>query len=209
MKRPGVSDFLALAFISVAAFQNCGEFAPSIPGGRSLSSASSGNSRLWSVTPTLVKNQSIEVRADLSTYPASTDFYWDHEFGDGSTYCDQTTSPDRSTVTFLCSAEGRLRVLFIAQAENGDEESESITLYVNGTGGPGPTPTPPPDAGGAPLYTQYCSGCHGALAVSTKRGRTLAQLNGSIGNAGISDMNTMTLRNLSTTDRQAIITALQ
>lgn len=209
MKHLALPIFVVLALISAVAFQNCGEFAPSAPGGRSFSSASSGSGRLWSVTPSVVRNQAIEVRADLSAYPDATDFFWDHEFGDGSTYCDQTTSPDRSTVTFLCSAEGRLRVLFIAQNENGDEESESITLYVNGTGGPGPSPTPPPDVSGVQLYTQYCSGCHGALATSTKRGRTLAQINGSIGNAGVPAMNTSTLRNITTAERQAIVTALQ
>ncbi|MDD4890461.1 MAG: hypothetical protein PHU85_11085 [Phycisphaerae bacterium] len=36
-----------------------------------------------------------------------------------------------------------------------------------------PTPTP---SAGAVLYGQYCSGCHGPLATSTKQGRTAAQI---------------------------------
>jgi mono/diheme cytochrome c family protein len=39
------------------------------------------------------------------------------------------------------------------------------------------TATPPPAAiDGAALYTQKCSGCHGSLATSSKRGRTAAQI---------------------------------
>ena len=66
------------------------------------------------------------------------------------------------------------------------------------TAGPGPTTTTAPTTtttttastttttlappNGAALYTQNCSGCHGALATSAKRGRTAAQTTDAIAN---------------------------
>jgi mono/diheme cytochrome c family protein len=47
-----------------------------------------------------------------------------------------------------------------------------------------PSPPPPPTTtDGATLYTQNCSSCHGALASSTKAGRTAAQISAAIANA--------------------------
>ncbi len=47
-------------------------------------------------------------------------------------------------------------------------------------------PQPPPASGnaqtGAALYAQYCSSCHDDLAVSTRRGRTAAQIQTAIAN---------------------------
>ena len=44
------------------------------------------------------------------------------------------------------------------------------------TGSPEPTPTPD----GAALYSTYCSGCHGALANSQRKGRTAEQIKGAL-----------------------------
>ena len=41
---------------------------------------------------------------------------------------------------------------------------------------------PPPTLNGAMLYTQNCASCHGALASSTKMGRTASQISAAIGN---------------------------
>lgn len=47
-------------------------------------------------------------------------------------------------------------------------------------------PQAPPVGGnaqtGATLYAQYCSGCHGDLAVSARRGRTATQIQTAIAN---------------------------
>jgi len=70
---------------------------------------------------------------------------------------------------------------------------------------PTPTPTPSPSLDGPTLYTANCAGCHGALATSSKRGTTLARLQGAItGNVG----NMGYLSTLSSAQLQAIVTAL-
>jgi hypothetical protein len=66
---------------------------------------------------------------------------------------------------------------------------------------------------GAALYTQYCSGCHGALASSTKRGASAALITSGI--ASVSSMNTLfdasngTLIKLTPDQITAISAALQ
>src|SRR5512143_3544839 len=68
--------------------------------------------------------------------------------------------------------------------------------------------TPTPGSGGAPdgagLYTSNCSGCHGPLATSSKRGATAALIE-----TGISSVGAMSfLSNLTLAQIQAIATAL-
>jgi mono/diheme cytochrome c family protein len=69
----------------------------------------------------------------------------------------------------------------------------------------GSTTAAPTPAGteGATLYTTYCSSCHGALAASSKAGRTAAQIQTAIGS--VSQMGSISL---TTTQIQAIATAL-
>jgi len=72
-------------------------------------------------------------------------------------------------------------------------------------GGGGGTPPPPAPTDGATLYTNNCSGCHGALASSSKTGRSAAQIQSAI------DANTGGMGGLSTltaTEVQAISDAL-
>jgi len=45
---------------------------------------------------------------------------------------------------------------------------------------PGASPAPPPVIDGAALYTTYCSGCHGDLASSAKRGVTAGDITNAI-----------------------------
>ncbi|MFL5262515.1 MAG: c-type cytochrome [Anaeromyxobacteraceae bacterium] len=74
--------------------------------------------------------------------------------------------------------------------------------------GPGtvpPPPPPPPAADGAALYTQSCAGCHGALATSSKRGATAAQIQAAIAanRGGMGSLSGLTAAQL-----QAIASAL-
>lgn len=71
-------------------------------------------------------------------------------------------------------------------------------------GGPIATPTPI-DSTGAQLYSSNCASCHGTLAASTKKGRTLDQLNNAINT--VSSMSG--LAGLSQTERESIIDALK
>jgi uncharacterized protein (TIGR03382 family) len=68
-----------------------------------------------------------------------------------------------------------------------------------------PPPPPTTTTDGAALYTANCAGCHGALASSTKKGRTAAQIQAAI-NANTGGMGS--LSSLTSTQVQAIATAL-
>ena len=70
--------------------------------------------------------------------------------------------------------------------ERGSAASQTLSLHLRllwPDGVPLPTapttPTPAPTLNGANLYTQHCASCHGALATSTKRGRTTQQITNS------------------------------
>ncbi len=81
---------------------------------------------------------------------------------------------------------------------------EDIADYLSGEGGGGGTPAPAP-TDGATLYGNNCSGCHGALASSSKLNRTAAQIQSAI------DTNTGGMGGLSSltpTNVQAIADAL-
>jgi mono/diheme cytochrome c family protein len=68
----------------------------------------------------------------------------------------------------------------------------------------GTTSTTPPATDGATLYASYCSGCHGALASSTKGGRTAAQIQAAIGSQSAMS----SLSSLTATQVQAVADAL-
>ena len=75
---------------------------------------------------------------------------------------------------------------------------------------PNPTSTPTPSGTGAPdgaaLYASNCAGCHGPLATSTKRGRSVSQIKSAIASpsTGMGYLGTLTDAQI-----QAIATALQ
>jgi mono/diheme cytochrome c family protein len=72
---------------------------------------------------------------------------------------------------------------------------------------PTPTPTPTPVPGtidGAALYNSNCSGCHGALASSSKKGRSASQIQSAIN--GVGSMSG--LKSLTSAQVAAIATAL-
>jgi mono/diheme cytochrome c family protein len=79
----------------------------------------------------------------------------------------------------------------------------SGTLHPENIPG-GTTTTPPPSTDGAALYTQYCAGCHGALASSSKKGATATQIQNAINSVGAMS----SLKSLTSAQVQAIATAL-
>ncbi len=81
---------------------------------------------------------------------------------------------------------------------------EDIADYLSGEGGGGGTPAPAP-TDGVTLYGNNCSGCHSALASSTKLNRTAAQIQGAI-DANTGGMGGLT--SLTPTNVQAIADAL-
>ncbi len=67
------------------------------------------------------------------------------------------------------------------------------------------TPPPPTTTDGPTLYGQYCASCHGALASSTKAGRTATQISAAIANPSYP---MGSLSSLTSAQVQAIATAL-
>lgn len=152
----------------------------------------------------LTKESPIRVYNEISDYPAGTQILWDHQFGNGLTYCEQTTSLNRTSTVFVCPSTGTLKVFLVVITPLGEEQVTSIELQISDQI-TAPTPTPPPQISGSGLYNQYCSGCHGPLASSTKRGTSISALNNAI-----SSVSTMRgLSSLTSAERQAIVDALR
>jgi hypothetical protein len=209
MKVTSVFSMFLMAAVTVLLFQNCGSFKAQDGPQSIVSFSSSGEKIALDVSLGLPqKGQAFRILGNTSAYPAGTQFLWDHEFGNGSSYCEQTTSFDKSSTTFLCPEAGPLKVFLYIASPDGSQDMAALELFVgDGSGQPNPTPAPTPTPmaeTGVSLYNQYCSGCHGPVATSTKRNRTLTQLNNAI--TGVA-----TMRNLSTLtnqQRQLIIDAL-
>lgn len=88
--------------------------------------------------------------------------------------------------------------------------SAPVSSFTAGTfnrmGMPAASQVPnPPAVDGAALYTANCAGCHGTLAASSKKGATVARIQGAINN-GIGGMGS--LSTLTATEVQAISNAL-
>lgn len=157
------------------------------------------------------KNSPLRVYGDISGYPEGTQFFWDHQFEDGSIYCEQTTELNKGAAVFACPVEGTLVVVLYVILQSGEETAGTLEVYIGGDGNSGPVqpeePPPVADPGpqGGALYQQFCGGCHGPLDRSNKRNRTLNQLNQAISN----EPQMRFLNVLTTEQRSAIVKALQ
>lgn len=80
---------------------------------------------------------------------------------------------------------------------------QGLVTALNGTN---VTPTTPAVLDGAALYAANCSGCHGVLANSSKKGLTFARFTGAVTNNTVTGMGY--LSSLTLSEVQAIITAL-
>jgi mono/diheme cytochrome c family protein len=106
-----------------------------------------------------------------------------------TSYCDPTQSPNWLTVqdwstsntcSFVPVADG-LYTLVVLTAEDTNDSCTGIAGMSYAVG----EMTPPAASDGATLYGQNCASCHGSLGSSTKRGATVARLQGAIsGNIG-------------------------
>jgi hypothetical protein len=209
MKVTSVFSMFLMAAITVVLFQNCGSFKAHDESSVGLIMSAGVKIALDPSLGLPQKGQAFRVLANTSAYPSGTQFLWDHEFGDGSTYCEQTTSFDKSFTTFLCPDSGSVKVYLFISTPDGSQDLATLDLFVGDSSGEGPNPTPTPTPmptveTGASLYNQHCSGCHGPLATSTKRNRSLTQLNNAI--TGVATMRN--LSTLTTQQRQLIIDAL-
>jgi hypothetical protein len=103
------------------------------------------------------------------------------------------------TLTVTNKATGG--VIFSAPLNN---LASGVLHPENIPGATGGTTPPPPSLDGAALYTQYCAGCHGPLASSSKAGRTATQIQAAINSVG----SMSSLKTLTSAQVQAIAAAL-
>lgn len=210
MNAPIKIAIFVTALASTMLFQNCGQFASDNEA--SLSSFAEASGGIVLLTSPRA-GYAIEARAKTSYFPSGSQLLWDHEFGDGTSYCEQTTSSDRASTVFLCPTEGILKIMVIAVDASGNEMSDVLTTVVAADDGTIPTTPTPAESSGAQLYTSYCLGCHrgsesnGKITGSQKQNVTLARLNSAIGNASFT-MDTSALRGLTPAERQKIVDAL-
>ena len=215
-----------LLMVPVIMFQNCAGYDPATSSAMLSNksavaiSSTDGTLRVVQDPSSLLPGAPFTVIADLSKFPSDDQFLWDHDFGDGLTYCALTTSLDKTTTSFSCPGSGQVSVNLTAYASDGS--TQTVSLAVNLGNGPSvtipgatptpvvstPTPTPTPVglSSDAMLYNTTCSGCHGTLPnLTDKKGTTLAQLNNAIANVGAMAFLATTL---SATDKNNIISAL-
>jgi hypothetical protein len=196
--------------VCLVSIQNCAQsgFESVHSGANSSSSFSTGDDLLK------VENISfsdgtmpmVQVFADLDKLGNVKSAMWDNIFENDLTFCQQTTSVDKRRTGFLCPGTGVLTVYLLVTLSDGSQRTLSRKISVDeGTVTPGPGATQGP-LDGATLYTQNCSGCHGALAGSTKRGISLSMLNSALNSIGQMSF----LRSqLSDAEKQAIVDALR
>jgi|GEM_PF-5185291 len=186
----------------IVTMQNCGKGNFASP--KSVSSL--GTSSDLSVLRSGSSDQAItvDVRASAALLRNAKSVLWDHVFGEDLTYCEQTTTADKSVTTFLCPGEGWLTVSLFIEYLDGTQVTKQAQIYLSPTGAS--QGGHEDEMTGAQLYTLYCSGCHGALNVSTKRGVTLERLN-----SALNSQSAMTgLKNQLTDEtKSAIVQALQ
>ena len=212
---------------SVFLFQNCGGFDVSHPPSsaqtvftvKTNDATSASVLTLVNDPTTLVGGSPFTVTADLSSFASDTQFMWDHDFSYGLTYCELTTSMDKTTTSFACPGSGIATVDFTAYNSDGTTQpfTMSVTIGTATTtivatptpssgGTPTPTPTPVVLSADAMLYNTTCSGCHGTLPnLTDKKGISLTDLQTALATQPkMAFLNPMSL-----TEENAIISALK
>ena len=200
-----------LVLVGLVLFQNCSAK-------HELSSELTQQS-LSSTTSLILEDrvqQNLPFRVTLSAENISSgmQFYWSGIYLSGPP-CTHTLTMGGAIATFTCSQLGDVAIRLVATAADGTMNVYDMPVVVgDGVTGTPPTPTPgptplptpgPQPINGAPLYSTNCSGCHGALASSSKRGVTRARLDQGIANVGAM----AGLTGLTSAQRDAIVTALQ
>ena len=154
----------------------------------------------------------VTAAGDPSTY-----YLWETQFGgskapDGAALYSQYCAGCHGSLTISAKAGASLsRITYSISSVNAMSGLKTLTAdqvkaiaAVLGQ----QTPPPPPPAltmtDGPTLYANYCAGCHGALASSTKSGRTAAQITSA--NNSVSAMSG--LKSLTSAQISAIATAL-
>lgn len=138
--------------------------------------------------------------------PKNSRLIWDTQIGSGLDYCAQTSPVDKSYVMIVCPKTGQLKVTLTAILPDDSEQAYELLLTVGQPGAsptPGPSPTPS-QLDGKALFNQYCAGCHGSAATTSKKNMSLTNLNNAITN-NVGGMGTSTLKALTSAQKEAMV----
>jgi hypothetical protein len=141
-------------------------------------------------TPTTVPIVNVETKVLIGGVASSANIYIDNVLKGTSSDLFYTTTP--GTHTLKVTKTGYVdSVSTISVASTGTTVCYSVNLIAvpptaipTPTPTASPTPTPTPVLTGAQIYANTCQSCHGALATSSKRGRTAAQITTSMTSVG-------------------------
>lgn len=191
-----------LAFLMILTMQNCGN--GSFHSGTQLRSLATEGLAVLRVSNPSGSSVLVDVKANDQLFVGSTSILWDHTFNEDLVYCEQTTTANKTVTTFLCPGEGVLTVFLYVEYSNGAQITKKVRFNLSPTGN---SPLGPiSELTGAELYTLYCSGCHGAINSTPKRGLTLPRLNSALSSVPLmSSLNNI----LTTDDKSAIVKALK
>ena len=103
------------------------------------------------------------------------DAMWDHELGDGSSYCVQDTASDLRSSQLKCSNSGSLTIDLWVLYASGKQDVFQVTVEILDSGSIVPNPLD-----GAARYAQHCASCHFALESSDQKGATQQAIKSSI-----------------------------
>jgi hypothetical protein len=213
MKAKIFATVVALT-LTLLSYQNCGGGFQNFEG----QTGSTGVLKVDGLSNVVARGSTFRVMFNTSLVPAGSEVLWDQHFGDGSTYCLQTTSPNKAVTDFYCPELGTQQVIVEVIHPDGTRESHVTEVIVgeatrgpvgNGPGGDDPSgPGEPMLTQGQQLYQTNCATCHGNVApqnVSAKKGRSAAQIQTAINTRPIMQ----NLNFLSAQEVQMIAEALQ
>ena len=143
------------------------------------------NSKIYSLQPleNINPNKLLSFAVNPSDYPSNTKSEWSYKFYDGdSANCELQSGITGWTFRLRCQSPGILMLDLKAYLPNGKLSRQLAPVEITAAWNTPPDPQTPPPPDGAALYTARCTGCHGPLATSAKKGRTATQITNAIKN---------------------------
>ncbi len=177
---------------------------------RSFSAVDLETKAIWSFNKLAVNTKDVILYVNPTLFGPEASYGWFYELNGAPMGCSSEQYSDfPNSVQLNCSSPGVLHVTLIVVEPNWKTETIKINLEIkaisavtqtadedlflqpheivmNFDGSPGPA-YQDPDANpeptemtGAKLYEKHCQGCHSPLLSSTKRGKSISQINNAI-----------------------------
>lgn len=195
-----VAGMLALIVSTSLIYQNCGSGFGASQAATDFSNASQAVVQLPQVVVAIVPSGNGMIAGnDISftvsgSIPTDATFAWSNN-NNGNSICAEQSSPAAPTYTVKCLSAGTILVT-VAVIEQGQIVGSSSASYSVGMATATPTPTPTPTGSPTPtpspmlllgqtVYATNCASCHNAIAISSIRYTSVAQVTAVItGNLG-------------------------